>query len=277
MLIAKSETAKVRPQATSRWFAETAETITTDLAAADETIATRRSQEYASTVVDLKILAGLARYHAQRIPAAVSYRLYERTQDPRALDDAINYERKAAEAWREIVDAAGDIYAPDLMFGARSRNLCGHWKDELALLEKGLTKLEKQRQQVSTNLTFTPAPRYAPSMEDAAGPEIMHEPVTSAPAAKPLTIRAKVNSALGIKWVQVLYRSVNQTKDYESLTMQPVDDQGNYAATIPAGKLDPRFDFMYFIQAMDKNHQGVMYPDFNRQTPYFVVHLERTK
>jgi hypothetical protein len=46
---------------------------------------------------------------------------------------------------------------------------------------------------------------------------------------------------------------------------------------IPADKIDPRFDFMYFIQAMDSQHHGVMFPDFNRQTPYFIVHLEREK
>jgi hypothetical protein len=73
----------------------------------------------------------------------------------------------------------------------------------------------------------------------------------------------------------VLYRSVNQTKDYETLEMKAVDDQGNYVATIPAEKINPRFDFMYFIQAMDNQHHGVMYPDFNQQTPYFVVRLER--
>ena len=84
-----------------------------------------------------------------------------------------------------------------------------------------------------------------------------------------------MNSPAGIKWVQVLYRSVNQTKDYETLEMKPVDDQGDYEAVIPAGKLDPKFDFMYFIQAMDNQHHGVMFPDFNRQTPYFVVKLER--
>jgi len=75
--------------------------------------------------------------------------------------------------------------------------------------------------------------------------------------------------------VQVLYRSLNQTKDYETLPLQPTDENGNYEAVIPAAKLDPRFDFMYFIQAMDNEHHGAMFPDFNQQTPYFVVRLER--
>jgi hypothetical protein len=91
-----------------------------------------------------------------------------------------------------------------------------------------------------------------------------------------LTIWAKVSASSGIKWVQVRYRSVNQTKDYETIDMKPVDKKGNYKAVIPAGKIDPQFDFMYFIQALDNQHHGVMFPDFNKQTPYFVVRLERT-
>jgi len=37
--------------------------------------------------------------------------LFLRTQDTAALDDAIAHEQKAAEAWQQIVDAAGDMYA----------------------------------------------------------------------------------------------------------------------------------------------------------------------
>jgi hypothetical protein len=57
--------------------------------------------------------------------------------------------------------------------------------------------------------------------------------------------------------------------------MKPVDEKGNYEAVIPADKIVPQFDFMYFIQAMDNDHHGTMFPDFNKQTPYFIVQLER--
>jgi len=275
LLIEGGETAKVRPQETSRWFAQTADEIETQVADAENKIGSHRSNEFDSTVMDLKMLASLARYHSQRILAAVSYRLFDRTKDPAALDDAMAYERGAMAAWQQIVDAAGDTYAPDLMFGARSRNLCGHWKEELASLKSGLSNLETQRKNIPVDAIFTPSPRCVAFTNGLAAPMISHQPVFAAPASKPLTIRATVNSAAGIKWVQVLYRSVNQTKDYETLEMKSVDDKGNYEAVIPADKIDPRFDLMYFIQAMDSQHHGVMFPDFNQQTPYFVVRLER--
>jgi len=277
LLIKKGETAKVRPQETSRWFAQTADEIEAQVADAEKKIGAHRGKEFDSTVMDLKMLASLARYHSQRMLAAVSYCLFDRTKDPAALDDAIAYERSAIAAWQKIVDTAGDTYAPDLMFGARSRNLCGHWKDELASLQSGFAKLEMQRKNIPADALFTPSPRCVAFTNDFVAPIISHEPILTAPAQRPLTIRVNVKSPDGVKWVQVLYRSVNQTKDYETLALTPVDDKGNYEAVIPADKIDPQFDFMYFIQAMDTQRRGVMFPDFNNQTPYFIVRLNRDK
>jgi hypothetical protein len=275
LLLAKGETAKTRPQETSRWFAQTADGIEAQVTDAEKKIGAHGSREFDSTVLDLKMLAGLSRYHSQRILAAISYRLYDRTKDPATLDDAIAYERSAIDAWQKMVNTAGDTYAEDLMFGARSRNLCGHWREELKSLQSGLAKLETERKNIPADGIFTPSPRCVAFTNDFTAPIISHQPILTAPASQPLTIRARVNSSAGIKWVQVLYRRVDQTKDYETLEMKAVDGQGNYEAVIPADKINPQFDFMYFIQAMDNQHRGVMYPDFNQQTPYFIVHLER--
>jgi len=278
LLLDGGETAKVRPQETSRWLAETADDISVYIAEAEKKAGANPGNEFRSTVIDLKMLAGLARYYSQRIPAAVSYCLFERTKDPRALDDAIEYERKAIDGWREMVDAAGDTYAGDLMFGARKRNLSGHWKDELAALESGLAKLKEQARQIGGGVRMilgAPAAHYDERDNSGLAPTIVHQPILSAAPQKPLTIRATVHSPAGVKWVQVLYRSVDQTRDYETLPLKPLDEKGNYEAVIPADKINPRYDFMYFLQAMDNDHHGTIFPDFNRQTPYFVVPLER--
>jgi hypothetical protein len=280
LLIDNGETAKVRPQETSRWFDLTADAIEAQIRNAYEKVEPRsidRTKEFISTVHDLEMLANLARYHSRRELAAVSYRLYERTKDPAALDDAISFEQKAIAKWRNMVETAGDTYASDLMFGARSRDLCGHWKDELALLESDFAKLETQRKNIPAEAVFTKSPRCVAFTEAPTAPVIVHQPIHTAPLNRPMVIRAKVTSVSGIKWVQVMYRPMNQTKDYEALEMKPVDDNGNYEATIPADKINPKYDFMYFLQAMDKEHHGVMYPDFNKETPYYFVSLERGK
>ena len=79
----------------------------------------------------------------------MSYRIYEYTGNISALDDAISHERDAVDAWQKIDEAAGDVYTDNLRFGVCEADLCGHWKDELVSLEKGLTNLVQKRQKLS--------------------------------------------------------------------------------------------------------------------------------
>ena len=74
------------------------------VAEAEKRVGSHRNKEFDSTVTDLKILADLALFHSRRIPAAVSYRLFERTKDPAALDDAI---AAGAERHRGLAAARG--------------------------------------------------------------------------------------------------------------------------------------------------------------------------
>ena len=276
-LLEGGETAKTRPPETSRWFAETASDVLSQVAEAEKRIGSRRNKEFDSTTVDLKILANLALFHARRIPAAVNYRLFERTGDVKALDEAIAHERAAIEAWRQLVAAAGDVYTDDLMMGVRGASLCGHWRDELAAMEKGLLALQRQRREFRAPATVKTAPRYvpAPPAADDRPPVVIHRPITHAPAGKPLAITAEVRDPAGIKWVRLRYRSVNQHQDYRTLPMLPTGQQDQYRAVIPAEEIVPAWDLMYLIEAMDARGHGRIHPDLSRAAPYIVVRLAR--
>jgi hypothetical protein len=277
LLIDGGETAKTRPAENSRWFAQTAADINTQMAGAEKNIGARRSKEFDSTITDLKILSNLALFHSRRIPAAVSFRLFERTKDPKALEDAIAYERSAIDAWRQLVTAAGDYYAEDLMMGVRGASLCGHWRDELAALEKGFGALERQRRDFKETGQARSAPKYQPASTTAGGhaPLVIHHPVTSAPAGQPLTITADVRASGGVKWVRLRYRSVNQHQDYQTLPMLPTGAQDQFQAVIPAEPSASTWDLMYFIEAMDQQGNGTIHPDLNKETPYVIVNLQR--
>lgn len=275
LLIEGGETAKVRPPETSRWFAEVAAQVQAEITEAEKSIGARRNREFDSTVVDLRILARLALYHARRIPAAVNYRLYERTQDPRALDDAIAGEAEAVEAWRQLVAAAGDFYAEDLMMGARSRNLCGHWRDELAALEKGLAVLKQRRIEAPTAPPSSPAPRYQALEGPIAKPVVNHRPPAVPPPGQPLVISADIQAPGGVQWVHLRYRQLNQQEDYRELPFLPAGASGNYQVTVPADQVSCAWDFMYFIEVLDNRGHGAIYPDLDRQTPYIVLRTGR--
>lgn len=284
LLINGGETAKILPSMTSLWYEQTSTEINEFIVKAEKAIGNNRNKEFDSTITDLRILSNLALYHSRRVPAAVSYCLFERTQDISALDRAIAYESDAIDAWRQIVDAAGDVYAEDLMMGVREAEYMnmihrqsGHWKDELMYLENGLAALEQMRRDFKSEQSAESAPQYKPAARSDNHTlfEIIHTPVSSAPVGIPITINVKASSASGIKWVRLLYRSVNQDMEYQTLPMLPSGEKDSFQVAVPVDKFDPQWDFMYLIEVMNNDSRGIVYPDLNKETPYIIVKLER--
>jgi len=275
VLLGKLETAKTLPSTTSEWLARLSASIKEKIAEAEELIGDQNNKEFHATVTDLKMLADLALYHSRRVPAAVSYCLFLRTQDVSALDDAIAYEEKAAEAWSQLVNAAGDLYADPILIGKKP--LSGHWKDELVMLNNGVEKLKEERLRFKSDGQVTQSPGYKPAddPENSNYFVIRHQAPDSAAVGKPITLQVHVQAPGGLKWVRLQYRAVNQYKDFEMLPMVTTGEKNMFQATIPAGQIDPQYDLMYVIEVMDTNGKGFIYPNVNKETPYKIIHLKR--
>jgi len=285
ILVEGGETARILPSMTSFWLAQTAVEINERVARAEKVIGIAQNKEFISTVTDLKILSNLALFHSRRIPAAVSYNLFLLTNGLPALNDAIRYERLAIEAWKELVAAAGDVYTEDLMMGVREagwqgivHHLSGHWKDELGYLEEGLKVLEQKQAEFRDVGSVKLTPHYQPanSANNDKLFKITHQPVTSAAANKPITINIRVSAVSGVKEVRLLYRNVNQEMEYKTLPMLPSGEKEIYHAVVPAEQFNPQWDVMYLVEVIDKNGKGTIYPDFNKETPYCIIKLNRT-
>ncbi len=353
------DSARFLPEESSRWFAQISRDVLNLEAQAEKRIGNHRNKEFDSTIVDLKILAYLAMYHSHRPQAGVSYALFKRSGDINALDDAIEQETKAIDAWSKIVDAAGDVYNYNLMMGRQSADLCGHWRDELVKLKNGLDEIKKERNNfrpstadakpaiahvpirkaspaenmviratVSTNdpdcnvkvgyrtdsseYEWIDMKRIEPFVyhatitkenvipglsylieagdgeekarinpvtvvvtDDSEPPRIEHNRVTETEPGKPLTITASAYDPGGVKWVRLLYRGVTQYQDYKTLEMTRTGNGGEYKAVVPGKDIEPQWDFMYLIEVMDNNGNGMIYPDMEKETPYVVVKLNR--
>ncbi len=139
--------AKMTPARTSAWFAQAAHDVRALTAKAEQSAGTHPDKELASTIVDLKVLSDLAEYHSHRVMAGLSFVLYQKTHDAIMLDDAIQREGEAVDAWARIVQDAGDVYNFDLMMGLPQFDQSGHWRDELVKLKSGLETLKSQRQE----------------------------------------------------------------------------------------------------------------------------------
>jgi hypothetical protein len=143
-ILAGGTTNRRPPDVTSLWFDAAADAIVASVRAAEATIGERRNAEFDATMIDLRILAQLARFHARRAIAAVHYNLFLRGLKLAELLAATLQEKQAVNAWRELVAIVGDRHGFDLAMGSRAPELSGHWRDELRKLESNLRELEEQ-------------------------------------------------------------------------------------------------------------------------------------
>ena len=268
-------TTRRTPEAVSRWFDAAADDVLAEVDRAVQTIGEHGGNEFDSTMTDLRILANLARFHARRAPAAVHYNLYRLSGDTREFDAAIAGEREAVAAWHSMVDAAGDRYTFNLAMGIDQMDLAGHWRDELAALEEDLADLEQQRRSLSPTEGETPPERHPVDRADITPPQVDGDRLDTAKPLEPLRITARVDDPSGVQSVRLRYRHVTQFEDYATLEMRSTDEPGVFAATVPGDFISPKWDFMYFIEALDKAGNGTQWPDLAKESPYIIVPLER--
>jgi hypothetical protein len=263
LLVAGGDTAMRRPEETSRWFAHTAVGILAQVALAEKAAGGDAGKEFRTTVTDLKILAGLAQYHAERLLAGVCYGLYKDTGDLGSFDEAIAFEKSALDAWSRIVAAAGDVYSENLAFGAHAVGFSRHWKEERQILAANFEQLQAERRQA---VAKPGSPHFSPHAAPGPMPSARLLPVGPG-----LEIAARVIAPAGVKWVRLRYRHLTQYEDYLTAEMALDATTGNYTARIPAEFADPKWDLMYFVEVVDKNGAGRMFPDLETETPYVVV------
>jgi hypothetical protein len=272
-LVEKTDTAMRRPEETSHWFASTSAAILSELAAAEKSLGARTSPEFLATAADLRILAGLARYHSWRLLAGVEYNLYKMTGSLESFDAAIGHERQAIAAWGDAVGAAGDVYTANLTFGPHVKGFPRHWSEELQLLRRDFDALLAERQ-AAKGTAGTSTIHLRSSDSDARPPQAKISRAALAAPGRDLPVTATVTAPAGVKWVRLRYRHVNQKEDYQSVDMK-LQSPGQYVGTVPGGFITPTFDLMYFVEVVDAAGAGRMFPDLEQETPYVIVPVSR--
>ena len=271
-LLGGRDTPMVRVEDTSRWFASTSSAILSELGQAQRQLGAAASGEFKATAADLGILAGLARYHSERLLGGLEYNLYKQGGDLTAFDRAIAHERLAVRAWSDMVAAAGDVYSPELPFGLRGR-FPRHWSEELDLLKKDFDALLVERQSATgkADAKVILIPAAVPGTPPVA---VVSRP-TLAEQGHDLTVKANVTARAGVKSVLLRYRHLNQTEDYQTANMVLDARTGAYSGTVPASFIDPKWNLMYFVEVIDARGTGRMFPDFETEQPYVVVPVKR--
>lgn len=258
LLVAGGDTAMRRPEENSRWFAAASARILDEVARAGET----DSKEFRSTVTDLRILAGLTRYHSRRLLAGVAYNLWKETGSLGSFDQAIAEERAAIEAWRDIVAAAGDVYSEQLALGAHAVGFRRHWKEEYGLIESEFNELMAERRAAVER----PGARHVTLASGENRP-----PTVTLKPIRGLVVSAAVERPAEVKSVRLRYRHLTQFEDYQTAEMKRDARSGLFEASIPASFVNPAMGLMYFVEVVDRGGNGRMYPDLDSAAPYVVV------
>ena len=155
-------------------------------------------------------------------------------------------------------------------------NMCGHWRDELVKLKAGLKVLENFRDSIAQGSPGTDKENiWTSTHPDHRAPEVAIAPPSNAMPFQPVVVTANASDDSGIKWLRLRYRHLTQFEEYQTVEMIPDASTNTYKATIPGDFLDPKWDLMYFIEAMDVHGNGKIYPDFEKEMPYVVVELDR--
>ena len=186
---------------------------------------------------------------------------------------ALADEKRAIQAWRDIVEAAANVYNEKLPFGAPGY-FPRHWKEELDRLESDFQRLASARQALPSRPATKPAPLSA-SAPAGTLPVARLANDAAAAVGRDFLVSATVTPSTDIKWVRLRYRHLTQYEDYETAPMTFDAAAHTYKGRIPASFIDPKWDLMYFVEVMDARGQGRMYPDLEKETPYVVVRVQR--
>ena len=264
--------AKYSPIDVARWIEQYAQDATTALARAGRRASNTADPEFRRAGVDIDVAAGLGRFFAAKIRAAVLYRLFERTGDRAALQQCVARYQTARDAWAQIAARTKDVYRADVTVG-ELRQLRGHWSDRLADVDADIRAIEAK---LNSAASAPPDGRVARAVSAALGePDAhtaagRHTPATSFQPARALTIEFAAERSYSS--VRVCYRHVNQAERWLTAEAQPAGRL--WRATIPADYTATPFALQYYFEVAETPASAGLYPGLGGQLtsqPYFVV------
>ena len=264
---------KYSPIEVAAWLDDLADTATRQLAVATAQSTAKKSPEFRRLALDVSIEAGLGRFFAAKLRAAVLWAIYDKTNDRPALMEAVKAYQAARDAWAQLANRAKGAYAPDITVGEQAW-LRGHWLDRLQAIDDDMMDMGR-RLDVSAN-TFNPHVRAALDAVLGASPRTPAPCRHTAPASftpkQPLELEISLLPGRRASAMRLYYRHVNQAERFQMAEMKGA--AGRYRATIPAEYTDSPFPLQYYFEVAALPSRAWLYPGFAASLanqPYFVV------
>jgi len=283
---------KYTPRQVAEWYVHLAERtraaadaaadagVDTSDAPDDDADDTPDSGEFRATLLDLRMLADLAEYHAHKTVAALCLRRYRETDDPAHLPDARAAAAAMRESWAALADRGDGAYHDDLVFAAGPPSADeGTWRDRLVELDADIDDLESLCAEHGVDSEAGEWPSFG---GDSFGP-FPHVPFRvdapdTAPPGSDVPVSVRAGELDGAETVRLHYRRANQ-RDGAFRTVEMERTDRGYRAAVPGEYVDPEYDLLAYVSATDPDGDtaiapGLFHPD--HAAPYVVIETRRS-
>ena len=266
---------KYSPLQTAQRLCELAEETERGVAEATALTENGAAPEFLAMTVDTAMLCGLARYHAQKMRAALALAFWRVSGNPERLSDAAVLLDSAAAHWKALADLGLKAYHRDLNFSsAGSETRRGTWADltcELEADQKTMAALLRENG-IEPRGTLYGDYRPAPvSGVEADFPEKIA-------AGRDLKIAAHPSGICPADAAPVLhYRHTDQTEGlFHALEMTLEGDR--YSAVIPGSYITGEWDLMVYVTVQEDSGSCAMFPGVYHPVypyPYHVIEVTK--
>ena len=249
-----------------------------DLAVQCETalISARGRKDFGRTnvqriLIDVEILAGIARHFAEKFRAACWAELFVTTKATELLEPLIDHARRSVLAWERVAAVSRDVYHDDITYGPQAW-LRGSWHSRLPEMQAELLDLESLRGHGGTESVPTDARTAGAIAALHARTPTRTAQATDMPTSftggEPLRI---VATAQADSPPVLHYRHINQAERWRSTPMKRTAD--GYEAEIGADYTRSDFHLQYFISFQNRG-QPTLTPGLAKDLanePYFTA------
>jgi hypothetical protein len=250
---------------------EVADWISGFVADADRHVKTLRSAAHPNpqlrrTAIDAAMLSCIGRFFADRFRSAAEYAIFQQTADRNRLESALVANRRARDAWIELVDVSEGVYQSNLRFGPE-RNEHGNWADRLTGIEADVDAMAAELR----SLADDPGKEVEIITADRpATTGLRHQPPTSFVPGDELVLTAAVDAKVAA--VRLRYRHVNQAERWQDVDLAL--ESGRCTGAVPAEYTGSRYPLMYFFLVEHSDGGVALDPGFEpdlANQPYHLI------
>lgn len=257
-LLLKGETShRYTPLDVADWLEELAEGCEAALGTARKGRDFGRSESQ-RILIDVEILAGIARHFAEKFRAACWAELFVATKVTELIEPMIDYARRSVAAWERLAAVSRDVYHTDLTYGPETW-LRGSWHGRLPEMQAELLDLEAIRRAGGTeSVVADDATKAAIAALRARRPTQSDQLAVKSAARFAGGTPFPVEIETSAEGQPVLhYRHINQAERWKSV---PMTGSGNrFSAKIPADYTGSAFHLQYFI-SFRRDGRSVLVP-----------------